>query len=84
MSTFLNTEQEALAQEIASLLIARGQTVAVAEATTGGLVSAALLWVAGASGYYKGGGVVYTLDSRVALAGAAPELFANYRVPPPR
>ena len=79
MSTFLNTEQEALAQEIASLLIARGQTVAVAEATTGGLVSAALLWVAGASGYYKGGAVVYTLDSRVALAGAAPELFANYR-----
>ena len=79
MSTFLNTEQEALAQEIASLLIARGQTVAVAEATTGGLVSAALLWVAGASAYYKGGGVLYTLDSRVALAGAAPELFANYR-----
>ena len=79
MSTFLNTEQEALAREIASLLIARGQTVAVAEATTGGLVSAALLWVAGASVYYKGGGVVYTLDSRVALAGAAPELFANYR-----
>ena len=79
MSTFLNTEQEALAQEIASLLIARGQTVAVAEATTGGLVSAALLWVAGASAYYKGGGVVYTLDSRVALAGAARELFANYR-----
>ena len=48
MPTFLNTEQEALAQEIASLLIARGQTVAVAEATTGGLVSAALLWVAAA------------------------------------
>ena len=53
MSTFLNTEQEALAQEIASLLIARGQTVAVAEATTGGLVSAALLWVAGASATIK-------------------------------
>ncbi|HLF78474.1 MAG TPA: CinA family protein, partial [Dehalococcoidia bacterium] len=66
MSTFLNAEQEALAQEIASLLIERGQTVAVAEATTGGLVSSALLWVAGASRYYKGGGVVYTLDSRTA------------------
>jgi PncC family amidohydrolase len=79
MSTFLTSEQEALAQEIASLLIERGQTVAVAEATTGGLVSSALLWVAGASQYYKGGGVVYTLDSRVALAGADPALFENYR-----
>ena len=50
MSTFLNTEQEALAQEIASLLIARRQTVAVAEATTGGLVSAACV-VGRASAY---------------------------------
>ncbi|HLF76186.1 MAG TPA: CinA family protein, partial [Dehalococcoidia bacterium] len=59
--------------------IERGQTVAVAEATTGGLVSSALLWVAGASRYYKGGGVVYTLDSRTALAGVRPELFENYQ-----
>ena len=79
MSTFLNSEQEALAAEIAATLLERRQTVAVAEATTGGLVSAALLWVAGASGYYKGGGVVYTLDSRIALAGAPAELFENYR-----
>ena len=79
MSSFLNSEQQALAQEIASLLTDRGQTVAVAEATTGGLSSAALLWVAGASRYYAGGGVVYTLNSRIVLAGAPAELFANYR-----
>lgn len=79
MPSFLNTEQQALAQEIASLLTARGQTVAVAEATTGGLISAVLLWVPGASRYYAGGGVLYTLNSRIALAGAPAELFANYR-----
>ena len=52
---FLNDEQEQLANDIAERLIARGETVAVAESTTGGLVSAALLAVAGASRYYAGG-----------------------------
>ena len=79
MSTFLNAEQEELAAEIASLLTERGETVAVAEATAGGLVSAALLSVAGASRYYAGGGVVYTLNSRTALAGVPAEQYANYR-----
>jgi len=77
--SFLDAEQEALASEIGSLLTERGQTVAVAESTTGGLVSAALLWVAGASKYFTGGGVVYTLRSRTALAGVPAEQYANYR-----
>jgi PncC family amidohydrolase len=79
MAGFLDGEQKALAGEIAGLLTARGETVAVAESTTGGLVSAALLWVAGASRYYAGGAVVYTLKSRIALAGAPAEQYANYR-----
>ena len=79
MATFLNAEQEALTAEIASVLTERGETVAVAEATTGGLVSAALLSVAGASRYYAGGGVVYTLNSRIQLAGVSSEDYANYR-----
>jgi len=77
--SFLTEEQRELAEEIASLLIERGQTVSVAEGTTGGLVSAALLSVPGASRYYSGGDVLYTLNSRVQLAGAAAELFADYR-----
>ena len=40
------------------------QTVAVAESSTAGLISAALLAVPGASAYYKGGSVVYTLEAR--------------------
>jgi PncC family amidohydrolase len=79
MPTFLTAEQAALAAELASILTERGETIAVAEATTGGLVSAALLSVAGASRYYAGGGVVYTLNSRIALAGVPPEDYANYR-----
>jgi len=79
MASFLSSEQQALADEIASLLMERGETVAVAESTTGGLTSAALLRVAGASKYYAGGGVVYTLNSRTALTGVPASRYENYQ-----
>ena len=58
-----------LAEKIAASLIARKQTIALAESSTGGLVAAALLAVPGASGYFLGGAVVYTKSSRAALLG---------------
>lgn len=79
MATFLNQDQETLAEEIASMLTERQETVAVAESTTGGLISAALLWVPGASRYFAGGGVVYTLNSRTVLAGVPAERYNDYR-----
>lgn len=57
-----------LAELIAARLIARGETVGVAESSTGGLISAALLSVAGASAYYRGGTVIYTPRARAAVA----------------
>jgi nicotinamide-nucleotide amidase len=57
-------ELVAIAEQIASKLIERRQTVAVAESSTGGLISAALLAVPGASAYFLGGAVVYTRDAR--------------------
>jgi nicotinamide-nucleotide amidase len=77
--SFSTPEQQGLAHEIAELLTERGETVAVAEATAGGLISAALLQVPGASRYFAGGGVVYTRLSRTALAGVPEEVMANYR-----
>ncbi len=53
-----------IAEQIATRLIARRQTVAVAESSTGGLISAALLAVPGASAYFLGSAVVYTRDAR--------------------
>jgi nicotinamide-nucleotide amidase len=57
-------ELVAIAEQIAGKLIERRQTIAVAESSTGGLISAALLAVPGASAYYLGGAVVYTRDAR--------------------
>jgi PncC family amidohydrolase len=58
---------EKLAAEIGERLKARGETIAVAESSSGGLISAALLSVPGASKYYLGGAVVYTPKARVML-----------------
>jgi PncC family amidohydrolase len=60
-------ELERLAAEVGAALKARGETVAVAESSSGGLVSAALLSVPGASSYFLGGAVVYTPKARVML-----------------
>ncbi|MGH7388069.1 MAG: CinA family protein [Candidatus Rokuibacteriota bacterium] len=57
----------ALAAPLAALLVERKETLAVAESSAGGLVSAALLAVPGASAYFLGGGVVYTQAARRAL-----------------
>ncbi len=56
-----------LAETIAQRLIARRETIAVAESSTGGLIAAALLAVPGASAYFLGGAVVYTKSARAAL-----------------
>jgi PncC family amidohydrolase len=57
----------AIAEKIASILTERKQTIAVAESSTGGLISAALLAVPGASKFYVGGAVVYTARARLTL-----------------
>ena len=53
-----------VAERIAAILVVRKQTIAVAESSTGGLISAALLAVPGASAYFMGSAVVYTRDAR--------------------
>jgi nicotinamide-nucleotide amidase len=58
------SELAGLAAPLAALLVARKETVAVAESSAGGLISAALLAVPGASAYFMGGGVVYTQAAR--------------------
>jgi nicotinamide-nucleotide amidase len=68
-----------IAERIGASLKARKQTVAVAESSAGGLVSAALLAVPGASAYFIGGGVFYTRQSILAIRDADESLFKGIR-----
>lgn len=72
-------ELGAIAEQIAAQLIARKQTIAIAESSTGGLISAALLSVPGASAYYLGGAVVYTRDARRLLMDIPDEAMKGIR-----
>ena len=56
-------------EALAALLKERKQTVAVAESSTAGLISSCLLAVPGASAYYLGGCVIYTMDARRNILG---------------
>lgn len=56
-----------MAEPVGQLFKQRGQTIAVSESAAGGLVSAALLSVSGASGYYLGGASIYTQTARRGL-----------------
>jgi len=68
-----------LAEKVSALLTERRETVAVAESSTGGLVSAALLAVPGASAYFLGGGVIYTRTARTVLLAIPDEAMAGMR-----
>lgn len=68
-----------LAVALGGELKARGETVAVAESSAGGLISAALLAVPGASAYFLGGVVVYTQAARRALLRVPDESLAGVR-----
>ncbi|HET6182317.1 MAG TPA: CinA family protein [Acetobacteraceae bacterium] len=68
-----------LAERIAARLKARGETIAIAESSTGGLISAALLAVPGASAYFLGGSVIYTRKAGAALLGLPTPLPGGMR-----
>jgi nicotinamide-nucleotide amidase len=63
----MTEELMALAERAGALLKQRGETIAVAESSSGGLICAALLGVSGASAYFIGGGVIYTAKARAVL-----------------
>jgi PncC family amidohydrolase len=68
-----------LATAVGERLKARKETIAIAESSAGGLISAALLAVPGASAYFLGGGVVYTPKARVMLMDVPREAVAGMR-----
>lgn len=68
-----------LAARIGARLTARGDTVALSESSAGGLSSAALLAVPGASAFFVGGAVVYSRRAGRALLGLTPADLSGLR-----
>jgi len=72
-------ELSSLAASLGALLKARGETVAVCESASGGLISAALVSIGGASAYFWGGAVSYTQSSREGLMEVTAEMMEGMR-----
>jgi PncC family amidohydrolase len=68
-----------LAARVGATLRARGETVAIVESSAGGLVSAALLAIPGASAFFLGGAVVYSRRAGKALLGLTPDDMTGMR-----
>jgi PncC family amidohydrolase len=68
----------ALSQQAIDLLRARGETIAVAESLTGGMLAAALTAVPGASAAFRGGVVSYATDLKAALLGVPAALLERH------
>ena len=68
-----------LASDVGERLKTRKETIAVAESSSGGLISAALLSVPGASAYFLSGAVVYTAKARMRLLEIPREAVAGMR-----
>lgn len=73
-----------LVSEIASRLIERNETISISEAACGGLLSAYLVSIPGASQFFQGGTLVYSLKSRLKLSGWNEKDISNYTGPSER
>ena len=73
------TDLTTLASSLGALLKDKKATIAVAESSAGGLISAALLAVPGASAYFLGGGVIYTQTARRGLLQLPDEAVTGIR-----
>lgn len=79
--TFPPPEITDIVLEIASILRSKNQTLAISEAACGGLISAYIVSVPGASDFYIGGKLLYSLKQRLKLSGWSDEEIANYMGP---
>jgi PncC family amidohydrolase len=73
------TELSSIADPVAALLKQYQQSLAVAESSAGGLISASLVAVPGASAYYVGGTVIYTRAAQRGLLSIPDSTMADMR-----
>ena len=73
------SQLSAMASAVGERLKASGVSLGVSESSCGGLISASLVAVPGASAYYLGGGVIYTAVSREGLLAITPQIMQGLR-----
>ena len=76
-STVFGRDGDTLPAVVLRRLVAAGETVAVAESLTGGLLGAALTELPGSSAAFRGGLLVYATDTKAALAGVPDDVLAT-------
>ena len=69
---------DSLEQIVGRLLLAKQQTLALAESCTGGYISHRITRVAGSSAYYYGGAVTYSNDAKIRFLGVNPATLESY------
>lgn len=77
-SRLFSRDGSTIDDQVADLLVAGGETIALAESCTGGLLAARLTDRAGSSAYVMGGAVVYSNEAKVDLTGVDPGLLATH------
>ncbi len=71
-------DDETLAEKVASLLLAQGKRLAVAESCTGGMLGKLITDVPGSSNYFWGGVNSYSNEAKQLLLGVAEETLTSY------
>ncbi len=75
---FITAEQMNLVKNIAAILNAANETLSVAESSAGGLISACLLSIPGASSFFVGSSVLYSYQIRKEIVGMGKEEHKIY------
>ena len=70
-------DDDTIESVIGDLLKARGETLAVAESCTGGLLGSRITDVSGSSSYFLGGAICYTGAAKIAMADVDPQLIRD-------
>lgn len=79
LGSFIYFEGDATLEEIVGqLLLAKQQTLALAESCTGGYISHRITRVAGSSAYYHGGLVTYSNDAKIRFLNVKPATLESY------
>jgi len=75
---YFGEDDETLESVVARLLTERGETIALAESCTGGLLAKRLTDMAGSSAYFMEGLVTYSNDAKERLLGVPHELLVEH------